>query len=144
MPHRLIPAALALACATLLAACNPASLGSAALPSTPTLQPGALSQPALAEAGVPPETAAAIADKVAKVQSVAARICRFVPTAETIANLFLAESNARSTVQGLANVACKAVGQAGAYASLVGAPKPVSAVVTINGHAVRVLGTRLP
>lgn len=100
MPRRLTPAALALACATLLAACNPASLGSAALPSTPTLQPGALSQPTLAEA------------------------------------------KARSTVQGLANVACKAVANTGAYASLVGEPKPVFAVMINNGHAVRVLGTR--
>lgn len=137
MTRRLIPAALALACALAASACQvPAA--------APTLQPGALSQPALADAGVPPATAAKIADKVAQVQAVAARVCHFVPTAETIANLFLAESNARSTVQGLANVACRAIANAGAYASLVGEPKPVSVVATINGHAVRVLGTRLP
>lgn len=145
MLRRLITAAFALACATLVAACNPAQLGTAALPASPTLQPGALSQPALADAGVPQATAEKIATKVAQVQAVAARVCAFVPTAETIANLFLAESNARSTVQGLANVACKAVARSGAYASLPtgGGGREVSGVAIVNGHEVAIRGRLL-
>jgi hypothetical protein len=91
---------------------------------------------------VPAATAEKIATKVAQVQSVAARVCRFVPTAETIASLFLAESNARSTVQGLANLACRAVATAGAYASLPpdAGGRAVSGVALVNGHRVAVRG----
>lgn len=149
--NRLIPGALALACALALGACNASDLsaiGGAANSGaiTPTLQPGQLTAANLKVAGFTDAQITKILGAVGKAQTVAAAICPFVPLAEGLANVTIASSAAGtlSTVTGTVNVVCSALRSAPTYTALGGRHgEMVKAYVDIGTfHRVPVYGVR--
>jgi len=92
-------------------------------------------------------------DFVTEVQALALTACAFVPTADTIAKLWLAESGAAASTEALANLTAQTVCQA--YASLISPkqsvkhrqlPKPKAngfvdyGFVVVNGQSVEIVG----
>jgi len=118
--NRMIPAALALACAMTLGACNAPDVSAIASSGVqPTLQPGQLTTANLQSAGFTASQITKIQAAVTKAQGVAAAICPFVPLAEGLANVTIASaaSSTLQTVTGTVNVVCNALKSAPTYTS---------------------------
>ncbi len=144
---RMIPAALALAFVAMLGACNVATSDLSALAASgvqPTLTPGTLTPESLTSAGVPKATQTKIISGIAAVQKAAAKLCPYVPLAEGVANIFIASNVVNQNVQGIANVACRALSSAPAYAGLGDHRGDlVKGHALINGIDVPVYGRRI-
>lgn len=144
---RFLLGALALACVSLLGACNASDISALqASGAQPTLQEGALSPAAIASSGLPPATQAKLNKglaKIAQVRAAAARICGYVPIAESVANVFIASSATSQTVQGIANLTCRALQSAPTYAALGDRHgERVKGRILIEGWTVEVIGER--
>lgn len=77
---------------------------------------------------------ASIGNVIAETQSIATQICRFVPTAQTVANILSAGNPALQTAGSIASAICNAVS---ATTARRGAVAPNVAGVRIAGHFVR-------
>ncbi|TXN23978.1 hypothetical protein [Methylobacterium sp. WL9] len=127
---RSLLAALALACALTVSACNPSDVSALqgfAATTPPTLPPSVVSPQALADAGLTPAAQSKVTNAIAAVQKQASALCGFRPLASGILNIGIAlspklasaaNSDIGQNVRGVATIACNALATAPAYSAL--------------------------
>jgi hypothetical protein len=154
MTRKALLAALALACALPLAACNPSDLtplANAAATTSPTLPPSAVVSEVLTASGVSAATQAKVNANIAAVQRAAVTLCGIRPLASGVLNIGIAlspsiatvaESGIAQQVRGAATIACNALAVAPAYSTL-GGDRLVRGIARVNGLDVPVYGVRV-
>jgi hypothetical protein len=126
--NRMIPAALALACALALGACNASdvsSLAAAAAATAPNLPANANVSQVLTQAGVTPSAQASVTTNISKVQAAATKLCSdYRPLASGILNIGIALSPSVATVansevgqgvRGVATIICNGLAATPTY-----------------------------